>query len=196
MVASGIGATATFLCLSRHHMGLRQDSNLSVSSALIARLGRTWSHESQNRWNDSASLSRIPLMTVDHHSLAVPCTWIGSPGCISPMARTAVVRIVRADRPASHRAPASPLNDSSTASSRTRVSTPWSRWPPRETRRLFPVFVLQRRIPYLDLRDRSEAAAPGREAVAEPCLQPAVPQVAMIARPWPTAPRFWLAASV
>ena len=34
-----------------------------------------------------------------------------------------------------------------------------------------------------DLRDRSEAAAPGREAVADPCLQPAVPQVAMIARP-------------
>ena len=67
MVASGIGATATFLGLSGHHMGLRQDSNLSVSSALIARLGRTWSHESQNRWNDSASLSRIPLMTVDHH---------------------------------------------------------------------------------------------------------------------------------
>ena len=40
MVASGIGATAPFLCLSGHHMGLRQDSNLSVSAALIARLGR------------------------------------------------------------------------------------------------------------------------------------------------------------
>ena len=75
----------------------------------------------------SAPLSRIPLMTVDHHSLAVPCTWIGSPGCISPMARTAVVRIVRADRPASHRAPASPLNDCSPASS--------SRLPGRHGRR-------------------------------------------------------------
>ena len=66
LVTSGTGNSGS-LYRSGHRMGLQQDSNLSVSSALIARLGRTWSHESQNRWNDSASLSRIPLMTVDHH---------------------------------------------------------------------------------------------------------------------------------
>ena len=97
-----------------------------------------------DRCRDAAKSLRIPAITVNLHSLAVPWTWTGSPGCISPKARTAVVRIVRADRPASHRAPVGPLNDCSTASSPTRVSTPWSPWSPRQRRRLFPVFVLHR----------------------------------------------------
>ena len=60
MVTSGIGAAA-FLCPSGHRMGLLQDSNPRVSSALIARFGRIGSHESQDHWNDKRTLVALTL---------------------------------------------------------------------------------------------------------------------------------------
>ena len=60
MVTSGIGAAA-FLCPSGHRMGLLQDSNPRVSSALIARFERTGSHESQDHWNDKRTLVALTL---------------------------------------------------------------------------------------------------------------------------------------
>ena len=60
-IGSGALEPPPFLGPSGHRMGLRQDSNPRVSSALIARLGRTWSHESQHRWNDKRSLVTLTL---------------------------------------------------------------------------------------------------------------------------------------
>ena len=39
----------------------------SAETAWSCRTGTGTGHERQNRWNDSASLSCLPLMTVDHH---------------------------------------------------------------------------------------------------------------------------------